>query len=366
MKKSFKGQTELIFIIFSLVLISALLAYVSLMMPLSAENKWREIRIPEGSTYSQSISILKDEGLIKNKLVFLILGKITVTERKLRAGYYNLNTSMSALKMFNKLRKGMIVEYFITIPEGSTLDDIKLKLKDKDLINDTTWEIVEDKQFLDSLGIDAPSLEGFLYPDTYNFAKGADQKDIFRIMVQRLREAFHHTLRKRADELGMNEKQILTLASIIEREAIFNRERPIISAVYHNRLKKNMRLQADPTVVYGIKRMQDGITRADLKRKTPYNTYVINGLPPGPIASPGINSIKAALYPSNVDFLYFVSRNNGTHYFSVSGEEHMKAVRLYQRKKRSRKNRAVASTAGSNKPADRNKKTDEKTKEKTD
>ena len=141
----------------------------------------------------------------------------------------------------------------------------------------------------------------------------------------------------------MSEREVLTLASIIEKEALFNRERPLISAVYHNRLKKKMRLQADPTVVYGIKRMQDGITRADLKRVTPYNTYVIYGLPPGPIASPGIKSIKAALYPADVEYMYFVSKNDGTHYFSKTGTEHLKAVMLYQRRNR------LAPSTGKNK-----------------
>jgi UPF0755 protein len=153
-------------------------------------------------------------------------------------------------------------------------------------------------------------------------------------MVNRLRENFNDTLRERAHELNMNEREVITLASIIEHEAIYDRERPIISAVYHNRLSKKMRLQADPTVVYGIKRMQDGITRSDLRRKTSYNTYVIKGLPPGPISSPGIKSIRAALYPADVDYIYFVSKNDGTHHFSKTGEEHLKAVMLYQRRKK--------------------------------
>lgn len=331
MKKRFVGLAETTFIIFSFVTLLGLISYVNFLMPLSSEDKWKEILIPEGYTYSQGINILKEEGMIKNEFVFLVLSKITATDRKLLAGYYNLNTSMTPLEVFNRLRKGMIVQFVIPIPEGSTLEDIKLKLQKKDLIDEESWQLVEDEEFLASLNIDAPSLEGYLYPDTYNFAKGADPRDIFRMMVQRLGEEFDESLRKRAEELGMSAKEILTLASIIEKEAIFNRERPLISAVYHNRLKKNMRLQADPTVVYGIKRMQDGISKKDLKRKTPYNTYVINGLPPGPIASPGIKSIKAALYPADVDYLYFVSKNNGAHYFSKTGEEHLKAVMLYQR-----------------------------------
>ncbi len=331
MKKHFIGLPEIVFIVFSSVFLSAIFIYLSLVTPVSSENKWKEVKIPEGSTFSHGISILKKEEIIKNEFVFLILSRITRTDRRLRAGYYNLNTSMSPWEVFDHLRKGMIIQYAITVPEGSTLEDIKLKLKSLNLIDDNSWQLVTSKDFLAFLNVDAPSLEGYLYPDTYNLAKGADPKDIFRMMIQKLRENFDQSLKEKAKKLGMNENEILTLASIIEKEAQIDSERPIISAVYHNRLKKKMRLQADPTVVYGIKRISDGITRSDLRRDTPYNTYVKEGLPPGPIASPGIKSIKAALYPADVGYIYFVSKNDGTHYFSRTSEEHMNAVMLYQR-----------------------------------
>jgi UPF0755 protein len=153
---------------------------------------------------------------------------------------------------------------------------------------------------------------------------------IFSIMVQKMRDEFNEPLRKRAQEIGMSENNVLTLASIIEREALQDKERAIISAVYHNRLKKDMKLQADPTVLYGVNKRSRRITYSDLRRDTPYNTYVIKGLPPGPIAIPGIKSIEAALYPDETDYLFFVSKNDGTHHFSRTNEEHMTAVALYQ------------------------------------
>jgi UPF0755 protein len=331
MKKSSRISHESIFIFFSLIILTGLLIYLILFTPISYDDRWKEVMIPEGSTYSEGIGILKKQGAIKHEYVFLMIGRVTGLDRKLRAGYYNLSTSMSAWDVFNRLRKGMIVEYDITIPEGSTLNDIISKLKAYDLIDETNQQLVSDSELLDFLNIESPSLEGYLFPDTYSFAKGVDPRDIFRIMVNRLRENYDETMHKRARELNMTEREVLTLASIIEHEALLDRERPVISAVYHNRLNKKMRLQADPTVVYGIKRMQEGITRSDLRRKTPYNTYVIKGLPPGPIASPGIKSIKAALYPADADYLYFVSKNNGEHHFSKTGEEHLRAVMLYQR-----------------------------------
>ncbi len=345
MKKNLTGSAEIISIfltLISLTFLACLVFSLNLLMPVSFEDRWTEVRIPEGVTYTQGINILRKEGIIKNKYIFLLLGRITMTDRKLRAGYYNLNVSMSPWSVFNRLRKGMIVQYTITVPNGSILANIRLKFKNTGLIDDDSWQLVFDRDFLDSLDIDAPSLEGYIYPDTYNFAKGTEPKNIFRIIVHRLREKFNQFLKDRAEELGMSEKEVLTLASIIENEALFNREKPIISAVYHNRLKKKMRLQADPTVTYGTKRRGKRIRWRDLRKATPYNTYVINGLPPGPISSPGIKSIKAALQPADVDYMYFVSKNDGTHHFSRTGEEHEKAVTLYQRRSRTSKARTVS------------------------
>jgi UPF0755 protein len=331
LKKFFRGLSVISAVFFIFIFLAALVAFIHLIMPVSIEEKWKEVKIPEGVTYSQGISILEKEGMVKNKFMFLLLGRITGVERKLRAGFYNINTSMTPLEIFNRLRKGMIVEYSVTIPEGATLDDIKTALEVNGLIDDTSWELVRDKDFLRSLKIDAPSLEGYIFPDTYNFAKGAEPENILSIMVQKMREKFNEPMKEKAQELKMSEKEILTVASIIEKEAIVNRDRPLISAVLYNRLKKKMRLQMDPTVVYGIKRPSLRIRKTDLRRHTPYNTYVISGLPPGPIASPGLKSILAALYPAKVNYLYFVSKNDGTHYFSNTWEEHAQAVLTYQR-----------------------------------
>lgn len=329
-KKFFRSFSEASAVFFILVLLVALVTFIHLIMPVSIEERWREVKIPEGVTYSQGISILEKEGMVKNKFIFLLLGRVTGVERKLRAGFYNVSTSMTPIEIFKRLWKGMIVEYSITIPEGSTLDGIRQILKNNRLIDDNSWELVRDRNFLRSLKVDAPSLEGYIFPDTYNFAKGLEPETIFSIMVQKMRETFDASMKKKAQELGMSENEILTIASIIEKEAIVDEDRPLISAVLYNRLKKKMRLQMDPTAVYGIKKISLRITREDLKRYTPYNTYLIEGLPPGPISSPGLKSIIAALYPAKVSYLYFVSRNDGTHHFSRTWEEHEKAVTNYR------------------------------------
>ena len=314
----------------SAVVLAVFMLTIHYTTPVSSEEKWKEIEIPEGASYSKGIAVLKENGIIKNSLTMILLGRITKTDTKLKPGYYHFSASLSPMRIFKDLIKGRTIQYSITIPEGTDLKFIKRKLEDLGLINEESWQLVNDKDFLELLEIDGPSLEGYLYPDTYNFPKGADPKVIFKVMVNRLRENFDGAMRQRAEEMDMSENEILTLASIVEKEAMYDSERPVISAVYHNRLKINMKLQADPTVLYGVKKRWKRIRYRDLRRRTPYNTYVIRGLPPGPIASPGIKSIKATLYPDDVDYLFFVSMNNGRHHFSRSGEEHVKAVEFYQ------------------------------------
>ncbi len=303
---------------------------ISLIAPVSFDDTWKEVEIPEGASFSRGLKILQDNGIIQSKLGLLLVGKLTKTDTQLKPGYYSLSSSQSPMEIFDDLIQGRTIQYSVMIPEGSTLKKIKNQLIAKELIDEEAWQLVHDQEFIKTLNINAPSLEGYIFPDTYKFPKGIDPKILFKILVQTLREVYDDSFVVKSVDLGMTENEVLTLASIIEKEAVFDRERPLISAVYHNRLKKNMRLQADPTVMYGVKTKRKRIRYRDLRRKTPYNTYKIKGLPPGPIASPGLESIKAALNPADVNYLFFVSKNDGTHYFSKTGKEHVKAVALYQ------------------------------------
>ncbi len=329
MEKNF-SLIQTISILIGLAVLASFLVIINLLAPVSFVENWKEVEIPEGSSYTGGMKILQDNGIIENRLTLLLLSKITNTEGQLKPGFYQLSSSMSPLEIFDVLIEGRIVRVSITIPEGSTLKTLKKRLEKARLMDEISWQLVYDRDFLASLDIKAPSLEGYIYPDTYLFSKGIDSKVVLKLMVRRMREVFDGPLRARAEELGMTENEVLALASIIEKEAVHDFERPIISGVYHNRLKKKMRLQADPTVLYGVTRRWKRIRYKDLRRANPYNTYKIKGLPPGPIASPGIKSIKAALYPSDVDYLFFVAMNNGKHYFSVTWEEHSKAVDYYQ------------------------------------
>lgn len=329
MKKNFVIITTGIVFIFALYLI------VQLLVPLPFGNKAIEFEVKRGQTFREVINSLSEKGMIRDRNIFLIIGRLTGLDKKIKAGYYPLWGNMTPLQIFDALRKGKIIEYEITVVPGDSLIEIGEKFSTLGIIEKEQFErLSKDKDFLNSLDIDAPSIEGYLFPDTYRFPKGLEIKEILTLMVERLREKFSDEMLMRAFEIGMSEREILTLASIIEKEAVEDEERPIISAVYHNRLKKNMPLQADPTSIYGVKSSKESITRKDLLRKTPYNTYVIKGLPPGPIASPGLKSIIAALYPENVPYLYFVSNNDGTHIFSVTLNEHERAVKIYREKRK--------------------------------
>jgi UPF0755 protein len=329
MKKNAALITLLLLVVFFLYTVAELI------IPLPFGNRSIEFEIKRGTTFRQAVEALAQRGMVRDKWVFLVLGRLTGMDRKIKAGYYPLWGTMSPLQIFNAVREGKIIEYEIMVVPGDSLREIVDKFSFLGEIGAVEFrKLSTDRAYLDSLDIDAPSLEGYLYPDTYRFPKGLDVGDILAIMVDRMREKFDDEMLARALEMGISEKEVLTMASIIEKEAVTDDERPTIAAVYYNRLKRNMPLQADPTAIYGVKGSNEKITKSDLIRPTPYNTYVIKGLPPGPIASPGLKSIQAALNPSDVPYLYFVSNNDGTHIFSVTLSSHEEAVKNYRERKK--------------------------------
>ncbi len=307
---------------------------IQLLTPLPISNRNVEVYVPKGATFRQVVDLFAREGVVRDRNLFLFIARITGIDRKIKAGYYSIYKSMNSLDLLKVLRKGQIIEYEITVIEGDSLPEIADKLSERGIVTkEKFFQLASDRDFLSSYDIEAPSLEGYLFPDTYNIPKGMDPGEAVGMMINNLRKKFSFEMIERTEELGLSEREVLTLASIIEKEAATDEERPLISAVYHNRLKKRIPLQADPTSIYGVKSSREKITSQDLRRKTPYNTYVIKGLPPGPIASASIKSIIAALNPANVSYIYFVSNNDGTHLFSVTAEEHAAAVRAYREKK---------------------------------
>lgn len=300
-----------------------------------------EVEIPQGATFRQTLEILHDLKLIRDKNIILLLGRLTGADRKIRAGFYSIWSNMSPFDIFKIIRRGQIIEYEIKILEGDSLLEISEQFEKTGIIKKEDFiQLAENRTFLDSYEIETKSIEGYIFPDTYKIPKGVPPGNAIGSMIDKMREKFSYEILSRMEETGMTENEVLTLASIIEKEAVVDSERPLISAVYHNRLKKKMQLQADPTAIYGIKSSREKITREDLLRKSPFNTYQIKGLPPGPIASPGLKSIVAALYPADVPYLFFVAQDDRTHQFSTTAEEHLEAVKLYRQHQQERKDNA--------------------------
>jgi UPF0755 protein len=251
--------------------------------------------------------------------------------RSLKAGEYEIPRDATTWDIVALLESGRVRQHAILHPEGATVAELARALEAERLANaDAVARAATDRKFLDALGIEGPSVEGYLFPDTYQFVRGMTPEDILGKMVQRMRAKLTAEVRGRASEMGLNTHQLLTLASIIEREAIEKEEQQVIAAVFWNRLKIGMPLQADPTVQYAVAKERRALSRADLAVDHPYNTYVRAGLPPGPIASPGLGAIQAALNPAPVKYLYFVARDDRRHHFSTTMEEHNAAVTRYR------------------------------------
>jgi UPF0755 protein len=295
--------------------------------------------IKKGSSLKKVSTTLKQEGVIRDASLFIRMATFLGKKKEVKAGEYEFHTRMHPWEVLNILAKGQVKPRLVTIVEGFTLSQIAQLLDD--------LEIVEKKAFLEktsspaliiSLGLPysatsnpASSLEGYLFPNTYHLLREMNAEEIIQMMVQQFKKVVNNEWNRRASQLGMSQREIVILASIIEKEASLPEEKPFVSAVFHNRLKKKIPLQSDPTVIYGIKNFNGNLTRVDLQRPSPYNTYLNNGLPPTPICNPGKDSLLAALNPSPVSYLYFVSKNDGSHYFSSTMEEHNQAVMKYQK-----------------------------------
>ena len=294
------------------------------------------VEIKNGSSFYAAANSLKEKGVINNVRLFRIYAGLSGFQSKIKAGEYLMKPSMTAKEIAAALVKGDVILHKITIPEGYNLYQIADLLDEKGIVEKKAFiEKAFDRKFMSGMEVEGVSFEGYLYPETYFFTKNMMAGDVIARMRAGSRNKFTKELMNRSKEVGLTPHEVLILASIIEKETGNPDERPLISAVFHNRLKKKMRLQTDPTVIYGMIETYDGnIRKKDLLKKTPYNTYRISGLPLGPIANPGIDSIMAALYPADVGYIYFVSMNNGSHIFSKTLKEHNKGVWKYQKRQK--------------------------------
>jgi UPF0755 protein len=335
LKKFFIAVFEIFLVLFCLAAITASAAafhfWLFLHQPAKPYCEKKQFFIPPKTGAYGVARLLQSEGVIRDASEFYILGWLKNSLGRMQAGEYAFSTLYTPEQILDQIVNGRVVIHVATLPEGATLLEAARILDQKELAPEKEFiELAWNAEFARSLGLKANSLEGYLFPDTYHFKKPVSTVAIAKAMVRQFWEHLPQQWPDRAKELGMSLHQIVTLASIIEKEAAVDSERPVIAGVFYNRLKIDMPLQSDPTAVYDIPGFSGPVTAAHLTRQSPYNTYKIKGLPPGPICSPGAKSIHAALYPEKVPFIFFVSNNDGTHHFSVTSEEHRSAVSHYQ------------------------------------
>jgi len=291
-----------------------------------------EFKIRRGWALSQIADSLAARGIVESPENFLAAAKLSRRAAQVKAGKYIIAPRASNLDLIRLFVSGKAARQRLIIPEGFTAEAIAgLLQRELEIDSTAVMNLIKDREFIDEVDIEAPSLEGYLYPNTYQFYWGDTPRDVISLLVTEFHKRVPDSLLARADSLNMSMHEIVTLASIIEGEARVDSERAIISAVYWNRLRKGMRLQADPTIQYIIPGPPRRVLNRDLEIDSPYNTYKYAGLPPGPVNNPGIKSILAALYPKSVGYLYFVARGDGSHIFSYSLEQHNAAKRAFDR-----------------------------------
>lgn len=311
-------------------------AYVYIRLPV--EHPTVEITIDSGTSVRQIAEVLENAGVIDCAFCFKAYIAVMGLSSKIRAGDYEFESGQTAKQVISMLLKGDFKTYRLTIPEGWTVRQITDYIKGLQFVDGSDFAerflaLSKDPEFIKELDIGwiVPGLEGYLFPSTYEVYKLKDPKKLLLPMVQEFKSKFAAAIKEKGGILGLTPGQIVTLASIIEKETSVPAEKPLVASVFYNRLKKGMLLQSDPTIIYGLPDFDGNIKKTDITNPHKYNTYVHLGLPPGPICNPGEDAIEAALNPATADYLYFVSKNDGTHIFSNSYDEHLRAVGKYQR-----------------------------------
>ncbi len=296
------------------------------------------IIIKPGADADAIANLLAQADLIDSAPLFKMLAKKRGMAKKLKAGEYRLHGRMNPQRILDILAKGEQVLHSITFPPGCDIFEVSRIIRESDFIAgaESIDEILRDKGLLKELGIPHDDFEGYILPETYSFLLGTDARSVIMTVVRALFSSLPADYDQRAHKVGLDLHSAITMASLVESEVMLSEEYPLVSAVYHNRLKKDMPLQCDPTVIYSMKLLgiyKGNISKRDLHRDHPYNTYVHKGLPPGPICNPRMKALLAAVSPAEVDYLFFVSRNDGSHVFSTSYRDHVNAVNKYQRRR---------------------------------
>ena len=318
--------SSFLILLLAIIMFAGFFATENILSPLEEE---REVTIPAGASTRQIGSILEEKGVIGDSNFFRVVVKIMDRENSLRRGRYSFNPEDHLFSVVGKIGRGEVLTYRVTVPEGLTLEQTA------ELIAEKSGDFSSEKFLEQAEEIELPfsylpekkeemdyRLQGYLFPATYEFPQGSEPRDIIQQMVERFDWELNPELMERAREMGFEIHEIVTLASLVEREAKMEEERPYIASVIHNRLEINMPLQIDATVQYALPEWKSRLLFVDLDYDSPYNTYLHHGLPPGPIASPGQSSLLGALYPAETEYLFYIANPDGSHSFSRTFEEH--------------------------------------------
>lgn len=297
-------------------------------------------------TFRSICKLLQEKGLVRHWWSLELLARMRKSDRSINAGEYELSPNMDPRAILKKLASGEVFKRRVVLKEGTSVWELGKIVEAAGLVSQQDFDAaLTDPKLLASAGIAGGSFEGYLFPETYYFSRPITPRDVIWRMIEEGEKRWPADYSNRSDELQLSRHEILTLASIIEKESGNVEEQPLISSVFHNRLSQGMKLQSDPTVIYGIPNFNGNLTKDDLQTPTPYNTYMNFGLPPGPIGNPGESAIKAALYPRDSTYLFFVADGTGKHVFSTTLQEHNEAVNLYQRGRRAAAAAAAAAAA---------------------
>ena len=295
----------------------------------------RTILVSRGVSFASVVDSLQERGILRSRSFFELAARFHGGSTRIKVGKYRFDSGVSNLEILEALEEGRGILIPVTITEGiRATTEAGVFAHELGIDSARYVGLVFDEAFTRSLGIEEPSLEGYLLPQTYGFNWQQDEAAILKAQVREFKRMFNDSLKARAQAIGMTPHEVVTLASIVEGEVIFDEERPVVAGVYHNRLRRGMRLQADPTIQYVIPDGPRRLLYEDLEIQSPYNTYRTKGLPPGPVGNPGARSILATLYPQEHSYLYFVANGRGGHWFSRSYDEHRRYVRNYRRERR--------------------------------
>lgn len=300
-----------------------------LLFPSGDGKRVEIVELGKGRTLRSLAVDLEARRIVSSARLFTLYARLRGGDARLKAGYYQFDDGMRPGRILTKMINGDVYQRLFALPEGYSSYQVAEMLEKRSIFGKESFlAACRDQALLKELGVEAASAEGYLFPGSYNILPGMTEREVVREMVKR-QQAFLDAVNGRAKAKGVSLQKLLTLASMVEKEAVLPAEKPLIAAVFHNRLRLGMRLQSDPTALYGVRAFAGKVRREDILNPTPYNTYLIPALPPGPIGNPGRDAIEAVLNPAAVPYLYFVGRGDGSHQFSNDLSTHNEAVRKY-------------------------------------